>query len=1110
MSEPDPETGPETGPAPEAQADTPKPRRSRVGRVCLLACGIVGIVLLIALIGLISIRGKQISAPDWLRQSMSERINGEVKGAHFDFGDMAVVLERDWVPRLVIRNLTISDMRGERLAVLSDVDGTLALRPLLRGQVQPGAIRLSGATVRLRRSAQGNIGLAVGDSPKTVQEAPSFAGLIQEMDQFLLRPNFTALKRVEADNLTVQYEDARARRGWTVDGGRIELTRTNETLQLRGDFVLLGNRGYATTLEMNYTGEIGETAAQFGVSFEDMPARDIAGQSPALAWLEALDAPISGALRASVEDAGALGPLNATLQIGAGALQPTAATKPIPFSKAQAYFTYDPITQSMQVDEVFVDSKWVTARVEGKAFLVGADEGWPTELWSQFRITELSANPDDLYGAPVAIEGATMETRLRLDPFELTLGEMSFSDQGQRLVLTGKAAAQEEGWSVALDGRMDAITPERLLQLWPERMAPPTRTWISKNVNAAKLSDIQLALRSAPKHRPDFFLGFDFNDLETRFIKDVPVIQGASGHGSLYDKRFVIAADRGHITAPQGGRVDIAGTSFIISSVGVKQSPAIVRIKAKSTITAALSLLDSKPFRFLQKAGQPVTLADGQADIQGTLHFQLKKKVTPEDVSYDIRATARDVRSETLVKGRVLAAPKLDITAKTGTLAISGDGRIGRVPVSGAWRTDIGKGTKGDSRLTGTIELSERFADEFGIGLPPGTISGVGQGDITIDFAKDRPGRFVLSSSLGGLGLSLKPLGWVLSRKARGRLDVTGTLGTPPNIDKLSLNAGGLVADGTVKLKPNGQLERASFSRVRAGTWLNAPVDLVGRGANATPAVQVKGGTIDLRQTSLAGDGSGSASRNAKGGPVSLSLDRLQVSDGISLTNFKAELDMSKGADGSFTGNVNGGAAVNGIVLPQGNRSAFRIQSDNAGGVLKSAGLLKNARKGQMDLVLFPATAKGSYNGKLIVQQLRLKDAPALAALLNTLSVVGILEQLDGEGIHFGQVEADFQLTPDRVILEQGSAVGASMGISMDGYYYLESGQMDMQGVFSPLYLVNAVGGIFTRRGEGLIGFNYELTGPASDPRVQVNPLSLLTPGMFRELFRKPAPKVQR
>ncbi|QGX98712.1 hypothetical protein EI983_10700 [Roseovarius faecimaris] len=1105
MSEPAKEADPKGSP----EADAAKPRRGWLRR-CALWLGVPLVVLaLVGAVGLFSILGKPVSAPGWLRDEVSTRINSGLTGPQLRFGDVAFVLERDWVPRLVMRNLMISDARGERLAILSDVDGTVALRPLLRGEIRPATIRLSGATLRLRRSEDGNIGLALGDSPETVEDAPSLAGLIQEVDRFLLRPDFAALKRVEAENLTVQYEDARARRNWTVDGGRIELSRERKRLQLRGDFVLLGNRGYATTLEMNYSGQIGETAAEFGVSFDDMPARDMAGQTPALAFLDALDAPMSGALRASVMEDGRLGPLNATLQIGAGAVQPTEAARPIPFSRARTYLTFDPLTQTMQVSEAFVESKWVTARVEGKAFLIGLDEGWPTELWTQFRVSELSANPAALYAEPVSVEGATMDAKLRLDPFELTLGEMSFSDQGQRLILTGRAGAGPEGWSVALDGRMDGLTPERMLQLWPESVKAPTRNWIRDNVRGAKMSDIQLALRSSPKSRPDLFLGFDFEELETRFIKDVPVIKGAAGHGSLYDKRFVLSADRGHVTAAQGGKVDIAGTSFIVTDTSQQQAPAEVRLSTSSTVTAALSLLDSGPFRFLQKAGQPVTLADGRAEVQGLLNFRLKQKVAPGDVTYDIRATARDVRSETLVPGRVLASPRLAVTAKDGELSIAGDGRIGAVPASGAWSTRIGKDADGSSVLNGTVELSERFADEFNIGLPPGSISGNGQGDLTIRFRKGEPGKFALRSDLAGLGLSLPPLGWALSQSGRGALEVLGSLGSPPEINQLSLNAAGLQAEGSIGLRPDGGLERARFSRVRVGSWLDAPVDLIGRGGNAAPAVQVRGGMIDMRQTSLGGSGE-SGQSSGQTGPLSLSLDRLQISDGIALTNFQAELDMSKGADGRFSGQVNGGARVTGVVLPHQGRSAFRILSQDAGSVMKSAGLLKNARDGEMDLTLFPATAKGSYNGKLTVEQMRLKDAPALAALFNTLSVVGLLEQLGGEGIHFGQVEADFQLTPTQVILERGSAVGASMGISMDGFYDLGSGQMNMQGVFSPLYLVNAVGGLFTRKGEGLIGFNYELTGPASDPRVTVNPLSLLTPGMFRELFRRPPPKVQR
>ncbi len=80
------------------------------------------------------------------------------------------------------------------------------------------------------------------------------------------------------------------------------------------------------------------------------------------------------------------------------------------------------------------------------------------------------------------------------------------------------------------------------------------------------------------------------------------------------------------------------------------------------------------------------------------------------------------------------------------------------------------------------------------------------------------------------------------------------------------------------------------------------------------------------------------------------------------------------------------------------------------------------------------------------------------------------------------------------------------MGISMDGYYYLGTEQLQMQGVISPFYVVNSVGRIFARRGEGLVGFNYQLEGTATSPKVSVNPLSILTPGIFRDIFRRDPP----
>jgi hypothetical protein len=237
-------------------------------------------------------------------------------------------------------------------------------------------------------------------------------------------------------------------------------------------------------------------------------------------------------------------------------------------------------------------------------------------------------------------------------------------------------------------------------------------------------------------------------------------------------------------------------------------------------------------------------------------------------------------------------------------------------------------------------------------------------------------------------------------------------------------------------------------------------------------------------------------------------LDKVQITDALALVDMRGAFTTKRGLNGKFTADLNGETQIQGQILPQNDRSAVMIKSNNAGGIFASAGLLKQARGGDLSLVLLPVGKDGGYDGKLYVQNTRITDAPAIAALLNALSVVGILEQMGGSGIHFQDVEADFHLTPSTIALINASAVGPSMGISMDGIYDVDTGTLDMRGVVSPLFFLNSVGNIFTRKGEGLIGFDYGLSGSAKSPIVSVNPLSVFTPGMFREVFRAPVPNV--
>ena len=260
------------------------------------------------------------------------------------------------------------------------------------------------------------------------------------------------------------------------------------------------------------------------------------------------------------------------------------------------------------------------------------------------------------------------------------------------------------------------------------------------------------------------------------------------------------------------------------------------------------------------------------------------------------------------------------------------------------------------------------------------------------------------------------------------------------------------------------------------------------------------GGRIDLRAMPDGGGG---------GGPVTLALDRLTVSAGIALTDFRGAFETSGGIRGRFAARINGGGAIEGSVTPSDRGNVIRITSDNAGAVMASAGIFDKGRGGSLDVTLVPRGPEGHYDGRASFSRMRVQNAPALAELLSAVSVVGLLEQLNGEGLAFNSGSVSFILTPEAVEVTQGSAVGASLGISFAGLYQSGSGRLDLQGVISPIYLVNGLGQIFSRRGEGLFGFNYALTGTTDAPQVSVNPLSVLTPGMFREIFRTAPPNLR-
>jgi hypothetical protein len=213
------------------------------------------------------------------------------------------------------------------------------------------------------------------------------------------------------------------------------------------------------------------------------------------------------------------------------------------------------------------------------------------------------------------------------------------------------------------------------------------------------------------------------------------------------------------------------------------------------------------------------------------------------------------------------------------------------------------------------------------------------------------------------------------------------------------------------------------------------------------------------------------------------------------------------------TGQAPGGRSFN---LGLGVRPGFpdgRIAFDS-----QDAGFAVRALTGTDNVVGGTVTAEGTWrwgppstaNFTVHMRDFQVVRMPAMALLLSSAgSLTGLAEALNGDGIGFDDLDAPLVFANDRIRISDARAAGPALGLTASGRYDMDANNLDIDGVVAPSYGLNSmlgnvpvVGDLFvSRQGEGVFGMTYSINGPVAEPRVGVNPLSALTPGIFRRIF---------
>ena len=758
-------------------------------------------LLLALILGGYSLIGRSLPLPVWVVAEVETRLN---RGLAQSLPDAAVALgavnltfDTDYVPRLKLDDVRLLKPGGEALLTLPEVGLALDGAALLSGEARVASLRIVGARLAVTRDAEGRLDFAMGDgdfSPKI----PKLADLFDLADQMLASPGLAGLTRIEAEALTLRLTDKRSGRVFDLGDGRLRVDNRPEALAAEMAVSLQGGTGLPGRAILQLVSEKSASKARLSVEFNDIAAADLAAQAPVMAPLAALDAPISGRLAVGLSAAG-VEALEGNLDIGPGALRPTEAAQPVAFDRARLAMTYAPQSGEIRLTRLEIASPTLKASSSGHAYLIaeggaritGALTGaLPTAFVSQISFHDVSIDPEGVFDAPVQFSTGALDARLSLAPFEVEIGQLALAEEGRRLVLKGRVGADAMGWTAALDLSLNEIAHDKLIALWPKKLLAKTRDWIGKNILEGNLHDIRAALRIAPETEPRLHLSYGFDKANVRFLATLPPIEGGKGYSTIEGLTYTMVLTEGRVTAPEGGEIDMAGSVFAVPDVTAKPARAEIRLSTRSSLTATLSLLNLPPYNFMTKADRPVNLGEGRAEVETRLSLPLQKKVALGDVSYQVAGRVLDFRSDKLVAGRVIEAAALDVAATPKGLEITGKGSLGAVPFDVTFAQGFGPDQKGRATIRGDLVLSQAVAEEFGLGLPSGMVSGQGRAGVEIDLQKGAPGKLRLTSDLAGIGLTLPEVGWTKGQGGKGRLTADVTLGAVPSVTRLELEAG--------------------------------------------------------------------------------------------------------------------------------------------------------------------------------------------------------------------------------------------------------------------------------------------------------------------------------
>lgn len=720
-------------------------------------------------------------------------------------------------------------------------------------------------------------------------------------------------------------------------------------------------------------------------------------------------------------------------------------------------------------------------------------------------------NIDGIYNFPLPFDTFHIKGDYsKLNGHKLTIQELLIKDD-KGYVLEGKGSIS----NIKNDPYLDLLLLSKsmplrhLLRYLPDGKIPSTTSWIDRNVQQAIGTNIRLAYTGATSDFPCNEVGcgfdgsFNYKNLTLRFMDELTPATELAGH-------FIIR-DGGIIIQSKKGKVSDQTVSDI--TVEIKDLFNKGKVKVLTVVGKASGLIQGTLDRIGEKVGADWfggnVLGTHISNVKVTV--PLKSKLTFEDVDFVVSSELNSMSYDVPV-----GKNKLNFKASNGTVKIQdkklkfiASGHLAKTPVKAIWNENLRKpGLETNVDLEGVIsdkqlnKLAQQFIPIESVGLTPFNLH--------LNKIKTNVYDYELISDFKDNSLIIPLLNWEKIDKnsmnlvARGRVEANGELFS---VDSLAVTGDEVEIAGSMYLDKTGKTSLTL-----------APFKLGATNINATmngDKIVLDGEYLDiagfdiLKDEKLGNDTEESDSRDII---FDANIDKINMIGGvIAPATISGERKNNRWENFVLSGQTASGANIDinmkGIAD---NKRHLHAVTTNAGEALRALGLYQNINKGYLtlDWYLDEGEERNKASGNLKITDTSIEKFPILAKLLSLLS----LEQLfkSGNGILFDDVFFPFTVVDDVITINKAILEGPSIGMRFSGDIHTENtgNKLDIQGSLIPVQGLNKlvsnipiVGHIITGSQDGVLVADFKVRGDYDKPDVSVNPLSVVTPGLIKDIF---------